>query len=176
VLALVLALAAADPEPKPVPAEVAAEMKDWADLGIKATLTSTHCGMDNAFYFPGLNTVVLCDELFDRPDLARFVLNHEMGHAAMTQLGIGDVDGEAGADELAFWMSDQAAVFAGASWFLGMVDGSPHDPEDPHPSPLDRAASLLCLSDGTDPHPVVRHCAVYARSSYMHWVRILTMP
>lgn len=158
---IALALAAAA-----LPTYVPEVLDRWADT-VKVTVTTTHCGFDNAWYTLGKGTITLCDDLFNRPALTRFVLNHELGHAFMDQHDIPFIDPEAAADELAFFMSTDDEVYAGAAWFLSMGGTTPGAE---HPSDLDRAGSLLCLQSAQE-DVGSRECRIYLRSALSHWLR-----
>ena len=146
----------------------------WDETGTTVTLLAAECGVDNAYYFPADDTVVMCSELFDRPALARWVLHHEMGHAFMDQHGI--PNSERGADELAVLMASQAETYAAAGWFLDMYLEDPtHNPNDPHQSDLDRAGALLCLADGVFEEGAARECRLYAESVAENWARMVLM-
>jgi hypothetical protein len=138
----------------------------WANT-VKVTVQARHCGFDNAWYTFKTRTVTLCDDLFDRPEVTRFVLNHELGHAFTHQHGVPFIDNEVAADELAFFMSTDDEVYAGAAWFLAM-GGTTSD--DDHPSNVDRAGSLLCLQSAQEGQGS-RECRIYLRSALSHWLR-----
>lgn len=145
--------------------------KEWEGLA-EVTVITTKCGFENAGYYPGLNIVEMCEELYAKPDLALFVFNHEMGHAFMDQRGV--PNSERGADELAVLMSPPWATIAGAQWFMEMAmddDGM----DGVHQSHMERAASLVCLLDGFNPEPVSLTCVAYAGSVTENWARMLLM-
>jgi hypothetical protein len=171
VIPLILALTLS----KPVPDYVPQVLENWEGL-VEVTILATDCGEDNAYYYPDEDTVVLCTELFDRPELTRFILNHELAHAFNDQSGMPWIDSEAAADELAFFMSDQDEVFAGAKWFLGLAKGRKYEDSsktwDQHPHPLDRAGSLLFLAEARwEPKDASMQCRIYLRSTLAHWLR-----
>ncbi len=151
----------------PLVAEVQARW-DWLHLDV--TVVSVSCGYDNAYYLPSDQIIVMCDDLYDRPELASWVLAHELGHAFMFQRGVpqrrGTLDQERVADEMAFLMSTVEESVAAAKWFLESVDA-----DGVHPPDLDRAASLLCLISGREGEE--RMCRLYYDSMLAHWVRIL---
>jgi hypothetical protein len=147
---------------------------DWEGLATVEVI-STSCGQDNAAYYPSLNMVEMCTELYDRPELAVAIFNHEMGHAFMFQRGI--PNSERGADELSMLMSTPDQLTAAAKWFLDMSreEGPSSGDDGEHQAHLDRAAALLCYLDGTDPDPVQRSCRMYAESVNENWARMLIM-
>lgn len=161
---------APDASPK-TPDYIAEAQKRWADVA-DVTVVSTWCGEQNAAYYPGFRLVEMCAELYVDRDLALAIFNHEMGHALMHQHGI--PNSERGADEISLLTSTPAQLMAAARWFMGMA-GESHDPNDPHQSALDRAASIVCYLDGTDEHPVSRACVNYAESISENWQRMLLM-
>lgn len=173
-LALILAIIpAAAPAQPPLVAEVLAR---WEWFGLDVKVTSEHCDQDNAWYNFKTHVITMCDDLYDRPDLARWILAHELGHAFMWQRDVpqrrGTLDQERVADEMAFLMSTTDEGYAAASWFLGAArEELGDDPDDEHPTSLDRAASLLCLLDGREGHS--RTCQAFYSSVLAHWVRIL---
>src|SRR5687768_13447940 len=85
---------------KPVPAHLEDSLDRWEGLIPEVTLKALDCGYENAFYYPAAKTVVMCTELFDRPDLARGILQHELAHAFLDQNGLRQ--SEFSADELGF--------------------------------------------------------------------------
>jgi hypothetical protein len=136
-----------------------------------------HCDDDNAAYYPDRQLIVMCDDLYDRPDLARWILSHELGHAFMWQHDVpqerGAHDQERVADELAYMTTEPSEGYAAARWFLDLAKTTRHRPGDEHPHPLDRAGSLLCLLAGhEDTGP--RVCRQYAASVEAHWMRIIS--
>ncbi len=166
-IAVALALAG-PPEPdfKPV-------LDQWRELGVRVKLKSKDCGYDNAWYIPARDTVVMCRDLFDRPDLARHILHHELAHALFDQRGVNALDEEMQADELAFWMESEAETLAAVKWHMSKMDGDEVTLPGEHPSDADRATMFLCLLDGLEQFPVSNTCQVYARSSRAAWVAIL---
>lgn len=165
-LPLFTAMAVVTPNPRWVEAEVA----KWEPLDIEVEVVSKPCGYINAYYFPTDRIVVMCSELYKTPDLARFVLNHELAHAFNHQHGLdwGD-DGEFKADELAFLMSDGKAVLAATKWFLDSASAAVEG--DTHPAELDRAAMLICLDEGWRDED--RQCATYYRSALATWTLLV---
>jgi hypothetical protein len=150
----------------PVPEWVDEVVSRWGDL-IKVTVRVQFCGVDNAWYTLATDTVTLCSDMFDRPELVRFVLNHELAHALVDQHGLPWIDYEFAADELAFMFSHDDEVYAAVAWFLE----DPGPGSEVHPPDIDRAAALLCLQagyDGTD-----RMCAAYYRSAVGAWLRAI---
>jgi len=143
----------------------------WDQTGTTVRLLTAECGQENAYYFPDDEMVVMCEELLDRPALARFVLHHEMGHAFMFQHGI--PNSERGADELAVLMATIDETYAAAKWF--MDQNQTHRAGDPHQSDLDRAGALLCLADGIFEEGAARECRLYAESVAEHWARVVLM-
>jgi hypothetical protein len=135
-------------------------------------VVSRKCGMDNAFYTPWTKTVTMCTELYNRPALARFIFNHEMGHALMHQNAI--PNSERGADEVAVLTSTPEEVIAAMFWFMDMAQDDDGD-DGVHQSHRDRAASLVCLLDGLYDEPVSRVCKAYAGSVSENWSRMLIM-
>lgn len=156
------------------PAYITQAQKAWEGL-VEVEVITTHCGQENAAYYPGLNLVEMCEELYRDPDLAVAIFNHEMGHAFMHQHDI--PNSERGADELSMLMSTPDQLAAAARWFLESAAEGGNDSGDDgnHQSDLDRAAALLCFMDGSDPDPVSRVCRVYARSVDENWGRMLIM-
>lgn len=166
-LALTLALTTPAKAPK-VPAYVQDVVDRWAPLDIDVKVVAEKCGQDNAWYAPEEHRVTLCTELFDRPELTRFVLNHELAHAFDRQHGIDwGHDEEFKADELAFMMSSPDEVQAGIKWFLS----GPFSAGDDHPADVDRAAMLMCLDVGWRGED--RMCATYYRSAYATWAMLI---
>lgn len=153
------------------PAYLEAEKANWEPFGLTVDLVTAECGEENAIYFPADRTVLVCEELLDRPALAKFVLNHEMGHALMHQWGIRN--GERAADQLAWLMSDADEVYAAASWFLALAKTEP-DPTDGHPPALRRAGQLLCLQSAYEGDgPLV--CDELLSTVTESWNRILDL-
>lgn len=163
---LLLALAA-------VPDYVPEVLERWAPLDIEVTVRAQKCGHDNAFYDPEQDTVTLCTELFDRPELTRAILNHELAHAYFDQHEVPVQDAEFEADELGFMFSTEDENWAAAAWHVQLADHDHPRVMGQHPSHLDRAAMYLCLLDGFSDEPVERKCAVYARSVMAGWLRIV---
>ena len=154
-----------------VPADILALQKEYEHFwGVSVTLRTKRCEEENAWYTFDDKSVTLCDELLDRPALARWVFRHEMGHAINDQFHIAWVDPEAAADELAMITASPEESLAAMLWFSGsaLVEGG-----DPHPAALDRATAIACYIDGSDPRPADRKCAVYARSVFFAWERLL---
>ncbi len=148
----------------------------WSGAGLDVEVVSVHCGYDNAAYYPAAQLVVMCDDLYNRPDLARWILSHELGHAFMWQHEVpqqrGTPDQERVADELAFLTSEPDENYAAARWFLQLAKRHPiHNPSDEHPDPLDRAGAVLCLQAGTEGQN--RLCRLYLESVQAHWMRII---
>lgn len=174
-VAVALSLSEATPAKAPsLPKYVHDVTARWDQLDIQVKVRAVKCGYDNAWYDSG--TVTLCTELFDRPTLTRFILNHELAHAYFDQHGVPMVLGkgeEFAADELAVMLSFDDEVVAGAQWFLNNPGGGSKD--QVHPSSLDRAAMLLCLLDGFEANPVSRQCKVYARSAFENWQRVVAL-
>jgi Zn-dependent protease with chaperone function len=135
------------------------------------------CDEVNAAFEPADNTVYLCSELAPLgDDVITFVAAHELAHALVWQLGIDDVDPEAGADELASLLLEEdghrAAVVAAAEMFMGLhKDPSPNDV---HPANMVRARDLLCIDDGEDgPNAADPNCALYTQRARSSWVRVI---
>lgn len=152
----------------------AAVVAEWAP--VTAEVVEADCGQVNAFYFPEDRRVVLCTEMVDQlpAPAVRGVLEHEMAHAAMDQLGLPETDPEADADELGTLVAldhhrlDEVADTA--AWLMTL----PAAPEgDPHPQPMDRAGMLLCLMDGSEAEPANPGCALYFRRATSGWNRAL---
>lgn len=144
----------------------------WEDAHIDVKVESRHCGMENAWYTYKTRTVTLCDELFNRPSLVRFILNHELSHAFNHQHGLEwGPDEEFKADELAWFFSNTDEVLAGVQWFLDDAAAKATS-ADPHPPSLDRAAMLLCLDAGWREED--RMCGIYYRSAASTWTLIVT--
>lgn len=141
-----------------------------ADLGLKYELHVADCGDENAFYYPTLDTVVICSELLDRPALATFILKHETGHALMDQWDVPQVDPEGGADDVAHLLATPEELTAGALWFMAIHKENPEldREEHHHPRPLDRAWSALCWL----PDSETRACRVHRREVLAAWRRL----
>lgn len=156
------------PTPEALVADV---MERWEWTGVTAGVVEVDCGKtENAWYDPGPDQVSMCSSLWAKPDLAKWVLAHELSHAWMFEHKVpqrlGTYDQERSADELAFLMSDEDENAAAAKWFLGQ---GPID-DGVHPVALDRAGSILCLDAGREGwHPV---CRLYFASVLGHWIRI----
>lgn len=161
---------------KPVPAWVPEVVSRWGDL-VDVTVLARDCGHENAFYYPGDDTVVLCTELFKDRDLAAGILNHELAHAFFDQhdLDFGGQE-EFNADELGWMFSTSEESTAQAAWHLDKADA-----EDPrwlhgHPRDIERAWMYLCLDDGfMDPENASNECFVYTRSVRAKWTAILNL-
>jgi hypothetical protein len=148
----------------------------WEGAGLEVEVVSVHCGDDNAAYYPATKLIVMCDDLYDRPELASWILSHELAHAFMWQHDVpqrrGTKDQERVADELAFLTTEPAETYAAARWFMDLHKAHPkRSPNDPHPDPLDRAGSVLCLQQGKEGGN--RTCRLYLESVQAHWMRIL---
>lgn len=149
-------------------ANLAPVIQRWGDE-VKVDVVQASCGEENAMYFPSLDLVVMCRELDHLPAAARFVLNHELGHAWMDQHDI--ADSERGADELALLMSTKDEAVAAAAWFDGMVDST--NPFDEHQLHSERAASFRCLAYGLHlPEQTTGICRMYAGSVREQWARL----
>jgi Putative metallopeptidase len=134
------------------------------------SITQADCGEENAYYFGALHLVVMCREMDAMPAVARFVLNHELGHAWSAAHGV--PDSERAADELALIMSTKDEAFAAAAWFNRMADeqGDAHNPLDPHQPHRDRASTFWCLTYGLHaPTQTSSICRMYAASVLEHW-------
>lgn len=161
-------------KPPAVPSYVAGVVDGWQEsFGIHVTVVAERCGYDNAWYSLATQEITLCAELFSRPALTRWILNHELGHALNDQMHIPWVNPEDGADELAMLMATEDESYAAAAWFLAS-GGTESD--DEHSSDLDRAGAILCYLDGTSPAPVSRECRIYARSVLANWLRLVLPP
>jgi Zn-dependent protease with chaperone function len=151
-------------------------LQRWEDAGIEVQVVSVHCDEDNAAYYHEDKLIVMCDDLYDRPELARWVLAHELGHAFTMQHDVPMTyghDEERSADELAFLTSETDENYAAARWFLHLHKQHPiHMTADPHPAPLDRAAELLCMLDGQEAGGT-RVCRVMSAAVTGHWRRML---
>lgn len=128
------------------------------------------CGEVNAYYSPLYDTITLCDEMLVEPTpVVRFVLAHELAHAAMTKAGL--PPSEASADELAALIElrlKRDDVVATAAWFL--ANGIKDSPANGlHPRNLDRAKMLVCLDDGFDDHPANEGCYFYEHRAVAMW-------
>lgn len=152
----------------PVPDYVPEVVSRWADL-VDVEVVARDCGIENAWYFPADDIVVLCTELFDRPELTRAILNHELAHAFMDQHGI--PQSEAGADELGFFFMTDEEVYSIARWFL---DHPGPGSDDGHPADLDRAGMFLCLQS-VDEEGGSRECRVYYRSALEKWLALIAV-
>lgn len=165
-IALVLATAT------PAPPQVLDAVERWEWVGLDVSISARSCGYQNAWYDIRQRSVTLCTELFEDPDMAAFVLSHELAHAFMYQREVPQNsdghDGERAADELAFFMSTQDEVYAAARWFLSMGDRDDTGME--HPSPRKRAGALLCLDMGRSGEDHL--CERMYDSALAHWVRI----
>lgn len=168
---------AATPKAPPLPVYVDAVVEEWAEtFHVEVRVKAITCGYDNAWYDPEARQIELCSDLFDRPELTRWVLHHELAHAVADHRGIPyEIDGETGADELAMVMATEDENLAAAQWFLYASIGKDHSPTDPHATDLDRAAAILCFLEGSDPEPSDRVCAIYARSVVANWVRLVVV-
>lgn len=154
-------------------ANLSDELDKWDDTGVDVNVTRATCRDENAYYFPSLQLVVICKELDDKPEVQRFVFNHEMGHAWMFQHGV--PNSERGADEIAAMMSSYEDTLAAAHWFAGMAKGSSGD-DGEHQAHADRAASLFCLAYGFHkPELTTPLCRMYADSVVEHWERTALM-
>lgn len=145
------------------------ELKKWEGM-VDVTVSSATCRDENAYYFPWLELVVVCKELDARPDVQRFVFNHEMGHAWMYQHGVPNT--ERGADEIAVLMSDFEDTLAAAAWFHEMAKGESGD-DGSHQSHKERGDALICLAYGLHkPEQTTSICRMYAGSVVDQWQRI----
>lgn len=169
----------------PNPAWLPEVQERWEGLGLEVEVVSIHCGYDNASYSPSKRVIVMCDDLYNRPDLAKWIFNHEMGHALTFQLGVPmdptGVDEERVADEVAFFASKDVENYAAIKWFMDKAaSGRARNPADPHPSAFDRAGELLCLQVGwehNDLPPVDTYdhaCKMMFESLSAHWSRLIT--
>lgn len=167
---LLIALALATPVP--APPQVLDVVDRWEWVGLDVSIKAESCGYENAWYQPSKKQITLCTELFRDPDLAAFVLSHELAHAFMWQMDVpqrrGEHDQERVADEMAFLFSTRDEVTAAARWFIRMGDRD--DSEDEHPSPRKRAGALLCLDMGRAAEDEL--CERMYDSMLAHWVRI----
>jgi hypothetical protein len=117
--------------------------------GVNTTWTWADCGQINAYYFPGKQEVVMCNELRKlEPGVIRYIFAHELSHGVIMQLRIPYTGShEATADELAALMlvvtGRDADVLAAARWWLTM--GRDENPYDDHPGDVRRAHNLLCM-------------------------------
>lgn len=153
---------------QPLPSYAAEVVDRWGSL-VDVEVVARDCGFDNAFYYPASDTVVLCTDLFDRPDLTRAILNHELAHAFMDQRGI--PQSEFGADELGFFFMSEAEVYSIAGWFL---DSDGPGSSDGHPADLSRAGMFLCLEAGkADDGPL--ECRVYLQSALEKWLALIAV-
>lgn len=152
----------------PIVAETAAR---WDGHGVQVAAVAVNCGYENAFYFDSLGLVAVCNEMLEHgPDVARFVINHEMGHAWMAQNGIGD--SERGADELALLMSTKKEALAAAAYFHGLGSGDDGD-DGQHQSHQARGDEFVCLAYGLyDPMQTAVVCRMYAASVRENWMRM----
>ena len=151
-------------------ANIAPELAKW-EGAVDVTVTTATCRDENAFYFPGLELVVVCKELDAKPAVQRFVFNHEMGHAWMFQHNV--PNSERGADELGALMSSYEDTIAAAHWFAGMGGGGD---DGVHQAHTDRAASLFCLAYGLHkPDMTTPVCRMYADSVAEQWTRVIMM-
>ncbi len=146
----------------------------YGQLGVAPLVISASCGYENAYYAPEMDVILLCQEVLDEesPGVARFILAHELAHAAAHRIGI-DL-GEAGADELATLVELSVSsndVSEAANWFMDRSEPG-GGPGDEHPSNLRRAEMLLCLDDGygTAASP---GCVVYERRAVAIWTELL---
>jgi hypothetical protein len=109
------------------------------------------CGDENSFYYPGLDTVVLCAEMAEHPGAAIQFALHEMGHAVTTKYQ--DIGDENAADEM--------AILAMVRWgyldemldaAMYMLDNWPHEhvPGDEHPGGAYRAWELICAESAAE--------------------------
>lgn len=149
----------------------------YAEAGIPITahVVVASCGEQNAYYSRLFDTITLCTELAPiGDDGIRFVVAHEMAHAAVAERGLPGIESEAGADELATLVlelnEDRGAVTAGAEFMMSLTVNP--GPDDPHPPNMPRARSILCLDDGADEAGVDPNCRVYFRSAVAGWTRL----
>jgi hypothetical protein len=157
--------AATVPEPDWVP-EV---MERWDGLMEMPDVVVRRCGV-NGMYYPGAHVIVLCQETFTQPELARWIFSHELAHAFIFSHDLALAESEFAADELGSLLAEPDEITAAARWFFSMR-GYEHDPDDPHPAALDRAAAILCLLDGSEAEGT-RMCRAYYRSALENWTRI----
>jgi Zn-dependent peptidase ImmA (M78 family) len=154
------------------PNDVDDVMERWEGL-VDVDVYAADCGEENAWFQPADNAIVMCNELRRDPELYRWVLAHELGHAFMWQHEVpvrwGTKDQERVADELAFFMSTDEETQAAARWFMSHAERKQRA-GDPHPAALDRAAALVCLSAGRANED--RMCHAFYDSALAHWVRI----
>jgi hypothetical protein len=156
--------------PTPVPAWVPDLLEAWEPL-VQPRVVVDQCGGINGWYQGSTHTIGLCVETFDHPQLARWIFQHELAHAFMAQHGLLDLEYEFAADELATLMADTQDVLAAAQWFSQM-DYEP-DAADPHPAPLERARTILCLERGFEETAGV--CHSYLTSARDNWLRIIDL-
>jgi hypothetical protein len=147
----------------------------WADTGVEVDAVAASCGYENAFYVPDMRLIVVCRELVEADEAnARFVLNHELGHAWMFQHGV--PNSERGADELAVLMSTKAEALANAHWLMRLAKEEGADAGDDdgqHQTHADRAASVFCLTYGLyEPDKTTPVCRMYAESLREQWTRL----
>jgi hypothetical protein len=149
--------------------DLSATARRWKGK-VAVDVVQASCGMENAMYFPSLQLVVMCRELDYSPAMARFVLNHEMGHAWMYQHDV--PNSERGADELALLMSTKAEAIAAADFFDKLGEDDDGD-DGEHQSHTDRAATFRCVAYGLHmPTQTTAICRMYAESLREQWARL----
>lgn len=121
--------------------------------GMTVKMAFVACGEVNAYYYPSLKTVFMCNELLDESfGVIRFVAAHEMAHAIIMQKDLPYTGShEDAADELAavyLYANDLSDdVLEAAEWFYRFRQHK-GPPFDDHTDPEKRAFKLLCLWDG----------------------------
>lgn len=160
---------------KPVPKYVPEVVGRWGDA-LEVTVVARECGQENAYYFPADDTVVLCTELFNRPELTRAILNHELAHAYFDQhdIPMGGQE-EYNADELSWFFCTGPEIIAVTQWHLddASSDLSTDDPEEGHPASLSRALMYITLDMGY--RHETRESFMFYRSAWVKWSVLLEL-
>lgn len=120
--------------------------------GMDVSLEWRKCGEVNGYYYPATKTIVMCKELTTRGDsFIRFVVAHEMGHAAIRQMHLAYTGSEeVAADEFGALILNLIGytddVMATGDYFFKR--GYPEDPWDDHPGDVRRGLALQCFATG----------------------------
>lgn len=165
VAGLIAAPVATPKQPARGPADVAmaqgeavSQVLSLTDLPLSVDLVWLPCGQQNAFYYPGSNTIVMCLEMTESPG-AESVAAHEAGHAMVYQLGLPIDDdpyaNERAADEIGtialIEVGELDEAMGGAKQHLLWAQEMADDGDDgAHASFLSRAREIACLVDGAE--------------------------
>ncbi len=128
------------------------------------------CGQMNSYYFPSIDSIVLCTEFEKYPDTAVFVAAHEFAHAVTEQLLY--VTDENDADEIAalsMIAAGQTDALMNAALWWAERKHQEQWPGDDHPAAGYRAWSTMCLAIGSELTGTYPSCESFYLGVRLKW-------